>query len=86
MHVLALRVGNVLWGMHKGYLNDLFELDTDSLQWTDLSTPSSGNPPSSRYWHGFTSLGGDLFVFGGYTGATGEKAVLHSRWVHAIDS
>ena len=55
-----------------GYLNDLFELDTDSLQWTDLSTPYSGNPPSSRYWTGFTSLGEILFVFGGYTGSSGE--------------
>ena len=45
---------------------DLYVYDPATKAWTDLSTPVSGTPPIARCYHGFTSLGGSLYVYGGY--------------------
>ena len=37
----------------------------DMLLWTDCSTTMTGNLPSPRVWHGFSSAGSKLYVHGG---------------------
>ena len=48
-----------------GYLNDVMEYDPETKTWTDLSLSTIGSTPSPRDKHGFTSLGGVLFVHAG---------------------
>jgi hypothetical protein len=57
-----------------GNLDDLYQLDTASLRWTDLSRQASGPPPSSRFGAGFAAVAGSLFVFGGRNGTWGYDA------------
>jgi hypothetical protein len=50
-----------------GTLNDLHVYDPASGgSWTDLSTPTSGSPPSARGYHSAVELDGKTYVFGGY--------------------
>ena len=49
-----------------GYLNDLHVYDPVAMGWMDFSATVSGNPPSPRIAHGFTSVGGKLYVHGGW--------------------
>ena len=60
-------------------LGDLHVYDPVAMNWTDLSSPASGNPPSPRDNHGFTSTGGKLYVHGGWNG-TGDF-LSHSGFV-----
>lgn len=48
--------------------------DPSTLAWTDLSGMASGSLPAARCGHGFTSLDGRLYVFGGQ----GDVGELHS--------
>ena len=50
-----------------GDLDDLHVYDPAGMAWTNLSSPLSGQPPTSRDSHGFASAGGRLFVYGGAT-------------------
>ena len=43
------------------------------MAWTDLSAAASGTPPEHRYYHGFTSASGRLYVHGGFNGVGGES-------------
>ncbi len=36
------------------------------MTWTLLSAADDARRPSARFWHGFTSAGGRLYVHGGY--------------------
>ena len=47
-------------------LGDLHSFDLATMTWTRLA---AANAPSARYGHGFTSVGGKLYVHGGYTGS-----------------
>ena len=48
------------------WFNDLLEFDPESMIWSDLSSMISGTLPApSSYSQGFTSLDGQLFLFGG---------------------
>ncbi len=49
-----------------GRNNDLHAYDPASMTWYDLSSSTTGSTPSARYYHGFTSAGGKLYVHGGY--------------------
>ena len=46
-------------------LNDLFALDLDRLEWTNLTAIAVGHPPAPRSGLGFASNSGRLFVYGG---------------------
>ena len=46
-------------------LGDLHVYDPVAMAWTNLSAAASGTPPVPRYWHGFTTVGGRLYVHGG---------------------
>ncbi len=48
-----------------GLLDDLLSFDPANMTWTLLSAADHAIPPSARYWHGFTSAGGRLYVHGG---------------------
>jgi hypothetical protein len=48
-----------------GLLNDLFVLDLDQLEWTDLTGMVIGTPPAPRAGLGITSVSGRFFIFGG---------------------
>lgn len=47
---------------------DLHEYDIALAIWTDLSSPSTGTPPSARTNMGLAHSVGKLYVFGGYDG------------------
>lgn len=51
-------------------LNDLFEYDTMTSTWTNLSALASGSAPSPRHSMGFGHSGGVLYVFDGKTGTS----------------
>ncbi len=40
------------------------------MTWTQLSAANDIGRPFARYGHGFTSVGGRLYVHGGFNGAT----------------
>ena len=48
-------------------LSELRSFDPAAMAWTDLSDTVKGIPPTARGGLGFTSAGGKLYVFGGYT-------------------
>ncbi len=60
---------------------DLHSFDPVNMSWTQLSS-TNGDPPSWRMFHGFTSLGGKLYVHGGwgpYNGGNDGKGWLGGR-------
>ena len=57
------------------FFGDLHFYDLVVMAWTGLSAPVSGTPPSPRYWHGFTTAEGRLYVHGGQ-GESGNE----ERW------
>ena len=52
--------------------------DPVTMAWTDLSDAASGVPPTARYNHGFTSVGGKLYVHGGLDAYDDVLGDLHS--------
>lgn len=59
-------------GERGAVFNDLWALDVNTWAWSRL--PSSSAPPSPRFGHSLTAVGGRLVVFGGWDGhrANGE--------------
>ena len=55
-----------------GYTNQLYELDLNSLQWTDLSNLDAF-VPDPRAYHGFEALGINIYSFGGSSTAGEEQ-------------
>ena len=47
--------------------DELWRLSLTTLEWTKIEVPSGGVRPSARARHTMTSVGLDLWVFGGYT-------------------
>jgi hypothetical protein len=58
-----------------GELNDLHSFDPATMTWTLLS---SVNGPPPRAWHGFTSAGGKLYVYGGAAGLHTDPLNVHA--------
>ena len=56
-------------------MGDLFRLDPEALQWTDLTAAAAaaGPTPVGRDRHGFAGAAGVLYLFGGY-GGTGARS------------
>ncbi len=62
-----------------GLLNDLWMFDSNTTQWTNLTAVSQGMvSPSSRSYHGFTAVGGKLYLHGG-SGHNGENPSITLR-------
>ena len=53
---------------------ELFRYSTESMTWTKLDTAAgvTGTGPSARAGHSMTSVGIDIYLFGGQTGS-GER-------------
>ena len=47
------------------FFGDLHEFNIAANTWTDLSSLVEGVPPAARDRHGFASVGGKLYVYGG---------------------
>ena len=56
-----------------GYFDELFKYSTATMTWTQLDAAAgvTGTAPSARYEHSMTTVGEDLYVFGGYGGEAG---------------
>jgi hypothetical protein len=65
------------------YLSDLHSFDLGNMTWKLLSAlPDGGPPPAARGYHGFTSVGGKLYVYGGQN-QTGDAMMgkgCDGRW------
>ncbi len=48
------------------FLNDLYQLETRNMRWTDISTIAKGNPPSPRGSSQFAVIGEKIYAFGGF--------------------
>ena len=59
-------------------LSDLHVYDPVAQAWTDLSSPASGTPPTARSFHGFTSAGDRLYVYGGLDWMDNAVCDLHA--------
>jgi hypothetical protein len=57
-----------------------YTLNAPSYTWTRNSAPLDfvNFPPTHRYFHGFTSIGGELFVHGGYGFDGNESDLMHA--------
>ena len=55
------------------YSDELFKYSTTSRNWTklDADTDVTGTPPSPRSGHSMTTVGQDVYVFGGMLGEAG---------------
>jgi N-acetylneuraminic acid mutarotase len=51
-----------------GDFNDLYQFNTATLEWIDLSGYTTGVTPFARDSHGVTHCAGRLYVFGGFYG------------------
>jgi hypothetical protein len=54
-------------------LDDLHSFDPATMAWTQLSVANDSARPEARAGHGFASVGGLLYVHGGY-GVAGIRA------------
>jgi hypothetical protein len=62
-------------------LNDLYVYDPVEGAWTNLTEAASGTQPSKRTDPGFTSVGGRLYLHGGYEGVEGSNDfVVFTDW------
>jgi hypothetical protein len=64
--LLAGAISTVSGTADESQYNDLYQLNAMTLQWTAADRgQESGPAPSGRNYHGFATLGGRAFVFGG---------------------
>ena len=59
--------------------NDLHEFDPVGNVWRDLSAPTAGVPPDSRWGHGSAVFNNILYVFGGMT-----SGLMHCLYISSI--
>ena len=66
-----------------GYSDELFKYSTATMTWMQLDAAAGvrGTAPSARIRHSMTTVGEDLYVFGGYT--SGEAGGVEGRMGHA---
>ena len=66
-----------------GYSDELFKYSTATMTWTQLDAEAgvTGTAPSARSGHSMTTVGEDLYVFGGDT--AGEAGGVEGRIGHA---
>jgi len=64
--------------MQEEALNDLWRLDTFSLEWTKVeASPDGSPPPEARSFHRMVAIGRSLYVFGGCGEKHARLADLH---------
>jgi len=75
---LFIIIGGTFFKDKFQYLNDLWVVDTDSMEWHKPS--AVGRPPSARYGHGCAVVGTSVYVFGG----KGPSGAVHND-LHRLD-
>ena len=58
------------WDANDSPLSDLHAYNLVTMAWTDLSAQGNETSPTARGNHGFTSVDGKLYVYGGWDGQT----------------
>jgi hypothetical protein len=58
-----------------GFSDRLYRLNPLNLEWRDLNLLAQGSFPQARSYHGFASLNGRLYTFGGW-GVTGLQSQI----------
>ncbi|MBN3298790.1 KLDC2 protein, partial [Amia calva] len=73
--------GYVFGGRYReSRLNDLYFINMDTWEWSEMSVPQQG--PVGRSWHSFIPVSPDhLFLFGGFTT---EKQTLSDAWLYCV--
>jgi hypothetical protein len=64
-----------------GFLDTLYELDTSTFKWSDLTDIGEGSRPSPRGYHGFNPIGSKIYTFGGRS-TLGK--ILYSKKIHGF--
>ena len=67
-----------------GYSDELFKYSTATMTWTRLDAEAgvTGTAPSGRFGHSMTTVGEDLYVFGGDSGqAGGVEGRIGHAWL-----
>uniref|UniRef100_A0AAY4BSP5 Kelch domain-containing protein 2 n=1 Tax=Denticeps clupeoides TaxID=299321 RepID=A0AAY4BSP5_9TELE len=75
--------GYVFGGRFMDYrLNDLYYINMDSWEWTEMAVPQDG--PVGRSWHSFIPVSHDhIFLFGGFTT---YRETLSDAWLYCIST
>jgi hypothetical protein len=63
--------------MQEQAMNDLWMLDTETYEWTQVSAAADATAPEPRSFHRMICVGGALYVFGGCGATSGRLADLH---------
>lgn len=73
--------GFVFGGRYQDHrLNDLYCINLDSWEWSEMCVPQHG--PVGRSWHSLTAVSPDhLFLFGGFTTS---RETLSDAWIYCI--
>ena len=69
-------------GAENSIFSDIHEFDQNQNQWMDVSSQMTGEVPGARAFHGMTSLGRKLFVFGGSASADKSKSFHWTNELH----
>ncbi|XP_048830456.1 kelch domain-containing protein 2 [Brienomyrus brachyistius] len=75
--------GFVFGGRYREHrLNDLYYINLDTWEWTEMSVPQQG--PVGRSWHSFIPVSPDhIFLFGGFTT---DKQTLSDAWLYCVST
>ncbi|MCI4382881.1 hypothetical protein PGIGA_G00019910 [Pangasianodon gigas] len=73
--------GYVFGGRYMDHrLNDLYYINMDTWEWTEMSVPQHG--PVGRSWHSFIPVSSDhIFLFGGFTT---NRETLSDAWLYCV--
>ncbi|XP_053366281.1 kelch domain-containing protein 2 [Clarias gariepinus] len=73
--------GYVFGGRYMDHrLNDLYYINLDTWEWTEMSVPQHG--PVGRSWHSFIPMSSDhIFLFGGFTT---NRETLSDAWLYCV--
>lgn len=75
--------GYVFGGRYMDHrLNDLYCINMDSWEWSEMSVPQQG--PVGRSWHSFIPVSNDhIFLFGGFTT---NRETLSDAWLYCVST
>ncbi|XP_066528991.1 kelch domain-containing protein 2 [Hoplias malabaricus] len=75
--------GYVFGGRYMDHrLNDLYYINMDTWEWSEMSVPQHG--PIGRSWHSFIPISSDcIFLFGGFTT---NRETLSDAWLYCVST
>ncbi|KAL6478117.1 hypothetical protein MHYP_G00139520 [Metynnis hypsauchen] len=75
--------GYVFGGRYMDHrLNDLYYINMDTWEWSEMSVPQHG--PVGRSWHSFIPVSSDhIFLFGGFTT---NRETLSDAWLYCVST